>query len=54
MTPKECPSCKQSLETVPNEPCKFVGIYDLDSDMTTHWQCLLCNHEWERVRHAGK
>jgi hypothetical protein len=25
-----------------------IGIYDMDRDMTTHWKCPDCAHEWPR------
>lgn len=32
-------------------PCcfsKVIGIYSMERDMTTHWQCPDCDHRWER------
>ena len=25
-----------------------IGIYDMERDMTTHWKCPDCGHEWPR------
>jgi len=27
---------------------KKIGIYDMEKDMTTHYTCPECNHEWGR------
>jgi len=27
---------------------KRIGIYDMECDMTTHWKCPECDHEWSR------
>jgi len=27
---------------------KRIGIYDMERDMTTHWRCPECKHEWKR------
>lgn len=37
----------------PEKPCCFsrcIGIYDMDRDVTSHWQCPDCKHKWERKR----
>lgn len=30
-----------------------IGIYDMEQDMTTQWQCPDCGHKWERGRISG-
>ena len=33
-------------------PCSFyrcIGVYDMEKDRTTHWQCPDCKHRWERT-----
>jgi len=27
---------------------KRIAIYDMEKDMTTHWKCPECGHEWDR------
>lgn len=27
---------------------KRIGLYDMERDMTTHWKCPDCGHEWPR------
>jgi hypothetical protein len=28
---------------------KRIGIYDIESDMTTQWRCPECGHQWGRT-----
>ena len=54
-----CPKCKADLQGEPIELesqhlfgathfSRKIGLYSMERDMTTHYRCPDCGHEWER------
>ena len=56
---KEYNDPKEALETAemygwtkdkPQRFSRIIGIYDINKDRTTHWQCPDCNYQWPRTK----
>ncbi len=55
-----CPKCNADMrgDPIPEKDrerfgnkthfSRVIGIYSIERDRTTHWQCPDCGHEWER------
>jgi hypothetical protein len=52
--PDFCPHCGTPLDNGPDLgfPRREIGIYDIDADMVTHFECPDCRRTWpdERIR----
>jgi len=50
-----CPHCGSPLNNPadPDFPRREIGIYDIDADMVTHFECPDCRQTWPRDRIRG-